>query len=221
MSVVVVVKVSEGLVLAADSAATIQGVVNGANGHQEGVLKTYFSGRKLFQIGDLPLGVLTWGAAFIGSRTIESLVREWEYQQHWQSRADYAAAHDAAAYQVQRCAEGLLAHLRHAYAGEYGVEPANELPGIGVIVAGYSQDEFFPEIHSFALPHDLADEAAVELGDEPAFAEREAQHPADAIRLRDAGENLVAGGGDAGGRCRVYALAGATGRLRRDDDRRG
>ena len=51
MSVVVVVKVSEGIVLAADSAATLMGSINGSMGVQEGVLKTFYNAKKLLQIG--------------------------------------------------------------------------------------------------------------------------------------------------------------------------
>ena len=60
MSVVIIVKVSEGLVLGADSASTLQGSVRGPNGNiQQGVLKTFMNARKLLQIGDFPIGVLT------------------------------------------------------------------------------------------------------------------------------------------------------------------
>jgi 20S proteasome alpha/beta subunit len=44
MTIVVAVKVNDGLVLAADSALAIQGVVDG---QQAGILKTYDYGRKL------------------------------------------------------------------------------------------------------------------------------------------------------------------------------
>ena len=105
MSVVIVVKVSEGLVLGADSAATLHGRIERPEGAQEGVLKTYFNARKLLQIGNFPVGVLTWGAPYIGSRTIESLVREWEYEKHWRSRAEYEERRDhSGEFQVNACA---------------------------------------------------------------------------------------------------------------------
>jgi hypothetical protein len=47
MSVVIVVKVSEGLVLAADSAATLYGRVEGPESVHEGILKTYYNHRQL------------------------------------------------------------------------------------------------------------------------------------------------------------------------------
>lgn len=152
MSVVVVVKVSEGLVLGADSAATLHGQIVDPQGHvQEGVLKTYFNARKLLQIGDYPIGVLTWGTAFIGLRTIESIVREWEYRESWQFKAGHKEKHGGL-YTVEDCADSLKAYLTKVYTAEYNT---NEKPILGFVVAGYSQDKFFPEIWRFILPIDI------------------------------------------------------------------
>jgi len=155
MSIVLVVKVSEGLVLAADSAATLMGKIAGPQGVQEGVLKTFYNARKLMQIGDFPIGVLMWGHSFVGPRTLESLVREWEHDNHWESRdALDAKCSTEPDYQVRACAEGLLQHLGRAYLEEFGDAPAEAQPGIGVIVAGYSAGKFFPEIWRFVVPFD-------------------------------------------------------------------
>jgi hypothetical protein len=148
VSVAVVVKVSEGLVLGADSAATIRGRREGPQGIQEGVLKTYFNARKLLQIGKFPIGVLTWGAAFIGPRTIESLVREFEYERKWQDDLVRGAR-----FQVRECAEELCKYLSGIHAEEFG-DQAESHSIVGVIVAGYSGGGFAPEIWRFVLPFD-------------------------------------------------------------------
>jgi hypothetical protein len=142
MSVVIVVKVSEGLVLAADSAATLTGRVDGPDGViGEGVLQTFYNAKKLLQIGnDLPIGVLTWGQAFIGPRTIESLIREWEYNNGWQSLKTYREVHPDVQYGVENCARQLMVHLANAHQE--------------VVVAGYSEKSFFPEIWRFVIPFD-------------------------------------------------------------------
>ena len=151
VSIAIVVKVSEGLVLAADSAATITGRI----GEQAGVLKTYYNAKKLFQVGDFPIGVLTWGQAFIGLRTIESLVREWEHQHNWQSQEALMDA-PAEGYAVRTCAESLHQFLVSVYAEEYKdrSKEESEKKGLGVVVAGYSKSAFFPEIWRFVLPFD-------------------------------------------------------------------
>jgi hypothetical protein len=153
MSVVLVVKVSEGLVLAADSAATLMGKMSGPNGNLEGPLKTFYNAKKLLQIGDLPIGVLTWGSAFVGPRTLESLVREWEHNAHWETHDLYNEKHEDA-FVVKSCAEGLLKHLTEIHAAEFADIPKEAQPAIGMVVAGYSEGEFFPEIWRFVIPSD-------------------------------------------------------------------
>lgn len=58
MTIVVAVKVNDGLVLAADSAVAVHG---GLAGKPPGILKTYDYGRKLSHIKDYPIGTLSWG----------------------------------------------------------------------------------------------------------------------------------------------------------------
>jgi hypothetical protein len=151
VSVVIAVKVSEGLVLAADSAATLQGQIQGPQGVQSGILKTYTNARKLLQIGDFPIGVLTWGQAFLGLRTVESIIREWEHKTHLTSREQYSKEAKKPA-SVKDCAEGLRKHLVNVYDAEFQSLPKDQRPGMGFLVAGYSDGEFFPEMWRFVLP---------------------------------------------------------------------
>lgn len=158
MSVVIIVKVSEGLVLGADSASTLQGNLLGPDKKtQQVTLKTFMNARKLLQIGDFPIGVLNWGSAYIGARTIDSLIREWEHDAYWQSREAYYKNGDGAKeqYQVKTCAEGLLRHISGKYTEEFRNSGTQEKPIVGIIVAGYSDKAFFPEIWRFVLPFDL------------------------------------------------------------------
>lgn len=152
MSVVIAVKVSEGLVLGADSAATLSGRFESPEGVQEGILQTFYNARKLMQIGDFPIGVLTWGHSFIGLRTIESLVREWEHDHHWQSREIFHKESEKK-FSVRDCARGLLKHLSRFHRDEYGEKP-NVGPQTGVLVSGYSEGKFFPELWRFVVPFD-------------------------------------------------------------------
>ena len=125
MSVVIVVKVSEGLVLAAGSAATLTGRVVQPDGNvAEGVLQIFNNAKKLLQIGDnFPIGVLTWGQAFIGPRTIESLVSEWQYSSGWQSIETFQQRYPGQQYSVEDCAKGLLKHLNEKHQDEFGRLP--------------------------------------------------------------------------------------------------
>jgi len=154
MSVVIIVKVSEGLVLAADSAATIMGsLIHPERGViQEGVLKTYFNGKKLLQVGDYPIGVVYWGTAQIGLRTVESIIREWEYNQGWRYTIDHNRIHGPdTSYTVKDCAESLQDHLTKFYS-EF--DKKNPPRPIGLVVAGYPEGAFFPKIWRFTLTVD-------------------------------------------------------------------
>src|SRR6476659_9233679 len=68
MTIVTCVKVRDGLVLGSDSMAHIQ------RGGQ--FVRSFAHAPKLFQVGDLPMGVLSYGLGNVGHRTIESLMRE-------------------------------------------------------------------------------------------------------------------------------------------------
>jgi hypothetical protein len=157
MSVVIVVKVSEGLVLAADSAATLTGRILQPDGvTQDAVLQIFNNAKKLLQIGsDFPIGVLTWGQAFIGPRTIESLVSEWQYTEGWESIESFRKRFPDKKYTVENCAKDLHRHLAVKHKEEFGSLPPNEQPGLGIVVAGYSELGFFPEVWRFVLPYDV------------------------------------------------------------------
>ena len=154
MTVVVCVKVSEGLVLAADSTVAIPGRLTIGGTTADGIVKTYNHGRKLCHIKDYPVGVLTWGLALIGSRNIESLVREYEHG--LLSVQDSEEQGEALEFSVKDIASGLLSHLRakyqdaSAHAGDRGRRT------LGVMVSGYSSSAFFPEQYLFELPRDEA-----------------------------------------------------------------
>src|SRR5438093_4803096 len=81
MTICVSVQVSEGLVLAADSTSALQGKLVGPDGNPTPLqlLKTFDHACKVLHIKDYPIGTLTWGNAQIGQRTVESLIKEYEY----------------------------------------------------------------------------------------------------------------------------------------------
>lgn len=159
MTVCVLVKVSEGLVLAADSAAAMEGRVGeGA----PGILKTYDHVRKLSQVKDYPIGTLTWGTALVGALSVESLIKEHEHglaslkgeREKKRERRSRGEEVEEFQYSVKEIAEGLLAHVREYYDEEFGDQPVDTRPFLGILVAGYSSGEFFPEHWLFQLPQD-------------------------------------------------------------------
>lgn len=163
MTICVSVKVSEGLVLAADSTAAIQGALQDAAGASTvGILKTYDHVRKLSHIKDYPIGTLTWGTALVGARSVESLVKEYEYSlpsleeenEKIKERRKRAGVKTDERYQysVQDIALGLLNHVKHFYEKEFAGQPPDRQPLLGILVSGYSAGQFFPDQWLIELP---------------------------------------------------------------------
>ncbi|MCI0448941.1 MAG: hypothetical protein L0Y79_04030 [Chlorobi bacterium] len=125
MSIVACVKVIDGIALAADSVTQIWG--KGVSG-QAGVMKTYHFAKKIFQLGTLPIGILTYGIGNIGHRSIESLVRDF-----------YNTPLDAKS--VEEITNEFYTYIKRIYEQTYPPQ-VNELqqqPNLGIYIAGYSE----------------------------------------------------------------------------------
>jgi hypothetical protein len=133
MTIVATVKVRDGLVLATDSMTQVQ---------SEGQwLKAYENAHKLFQVGDRPVGAMTYGLGNIGNRSIESLMLEFRTQIG--NRKAVTSLTDA-----------LFDFIKACYDAQFAETPADERPELGFIVAGYSPNQPFAEEREFLLPRD-------------------------------------------------------------------
>jgi len=166
MTICVAVKVSEGLVLAADSAAAIMGWVGNREG-DPGILKTYDHARKLSHIKDYPIGTLSWGTYLIGARSVESIIKEYEYtlpslideqekrktlRNRSRKSAETSEDRNPYSYSVREIAEGLFKHIKQFYDAEFSGVPQESLSDLGMLVSGYSSGQFFPEQWLFTIP---------------------------------------------------------------------
>ena len=145
MSLVVYIKVSEGIVLAADSAATIAGELVTPEGKKtEGVLKVFYNSKKLNQIKDMPVGVLNWGLSHLEMRTISSLVEQCATEKI--QKLPSLQNKDALSYTVKEIADEISKFMATLYKRVTEKVPKGvREPELGFIVAGYSAGEFFPE----------------------------------------------------------------------------
>jgi len=138
MSIVACVKVYDGIVLGADSMTQISGPIEG----QTQFVKAYSNARKLFRIGDLPVGVLTHGLGNIGTRSIESFLYEFSREVRKDSPVDSIAGQ-------------LLGFIRGHYEQQFGQLPIDQRPIIGFYLAGYSPGQPLATEREFILPrHD-------------------------------------------------------------------
>jgi hypothetical protein len=137
VTIVCSVKVRDGLILGTDSMTQISAPMDDGGVR---VLKSYSNARKLFQVGEAPIGVMTYGLGNIGNRSIEGLVLDF--------------SRDAQQVSVEATAAGLYEHVKGQYDAVFGEVPVEQKPVLGFYLAGYSQGEPFPEEFEFLLPRD-------------------------------------------------------------------
>jgi hypothetical protein len=140
VTIVASVKVRDGLILGTDSMTQISAQTE--QGPQ--LLKSYSNARKLFQISNRRIGVMTYGLGNIGQRSIEGVVFDYQGQ---------AAAQGAT---VQEVAQGLFNFVKPLYDAEFVDSQASDYAAVGFFVAGYSDGQPFPEEWEFLLPRDEA-----------------------------------------------------------------
>ena len=85
MTIAVCCTLADGVIVGTDSAITVMGTTQTPQGVRQGVLKVYNEAEKVFGFHidvakdlRLPVGLVTFGLATLGNRTIESFVREFE-----------------------------------------------------------------------------------------------------------------------------------------------
>ncbi len=110
MSIVACVKVQDGIALGCDSATQISGKDSQGN---IGVLKVYENARKLFCFQDFPIGILSYGIGNIGSKSIQTILREF----------DKSYVPDKRTFTVQDVSNSLLKFINKIY--EEGLTPQN------------------------------------------------------------------------------------------------
>ena len=141
MSIVASVKVYDGIVLGADSRTQLRAV----NKHgQPTSIQTFNHATKIFPIKQLPIGILTYGTGNIGRRSVESYVIEFTHN----------LKHDSD-LTVRSIADQLLIHFNEAFDNQYQDIKRKTRPGLGVFVAGYSeQPTSLADEWEFKIPRD-------------------------------------------------------------------
>lgn len=143
MSVAVLLNLSDGLILGVDTAIT----VFDANG----VSKVFDDSDKIFQLGDLRIGLATYGIAGLEGRTIGSFLREFEQQ---------AGNQSLHALPIREVVEELrkfflAVYVRYAE-GIFGVpfdQIAVDKKGVlGFVVGGFSPGAFLSEVWQIIIP---------------------------------------------------------------------
>lgn len=152
MTICVSVKTRDGIVLGTDSMSTV--MLPDAGG-QTVVAKTYNNARKLVQIGDLPVGVFTYGLGNLGPRTVYSHILE-----YGRAIPGYRSGED---WNVERIATGLSLHIGKEYSAIY--DESEIRPDLGLHVAGFATASALSEEWAIEFPDPGAPALCMGSGD--------------------------------------------------------
>ncbi len=141
MSIVTSVKVSDGIVLGADSRTQLIG--KGEKGVIK-IVKSYNHAQKLFGLEGKHFGILTYGIGNIGRRSVESYIIEFTNNEKLLGIDN----------NLKNIAQNLLSFFKKAYLAQYEKIPKEQRPILGVYIAGYSEDNPLAEEWEFLVPID-------------------------------------------------------------------
>lgn len=161
MTVAVVVKVFDGLVVATDSATTFQ--------LQNGSAQVYNNANKIFHLHRrLPIAAMTWGLGNIGSASISTLAKDLRRRLMGEDpdHPDWALGED---YTVEAVAERMVEMFHdELFVTEY--PPGTPAPSpLGLLVAGYSSGEKQAEAWQITIGDAAQPPQPVQTIDIPAY----------------------------------------------------
>ena len=141
MTIIVTAKVNDGIVLAADSAATFS-----ADGRP---VKIYNNANKIFTLVKVwPIGAMVYGAGGIGSASVETLTKDLRKRLSDPTDAEYGL--DQAGYTVEDVARKARRFLfEDCYQQAYPEPPADFF--MGYRVCGYSANASASEVWEFMI----------------------------------------------------------------------
>lgn len=150
MTVAIGLKVGDGVVLGADSAATLMG--------PSGVQNAYFNAEKVFNlVKGLPIGGVSYGLGGLGGRSITSVIKDLRQQL---TAGDSKKKFKSGSYTVEEAAGRVREHVYDGlYKKEYPKRAMNATTGqeedryevIGFMIAGFSANETQAEVWSFEI----------------------------------------------------------------------
>jgi hypothetical protein len=149
MSVAVSCNLADGLILGVDSAVTI-------NDPSGGVAKIYENATKLFQLGEKPIGIATFGLGSLGTRGIGSYVRQFEKENPNEVVTDYCPL-DSVVEELRVFFLSLYKEfVADAYEQQTGKKfsdlPVNNRPILGFAVGGYSGGSYLSQVWEILIP---------------------------------------------------------------------
>jgi hypothetical protein len=145
MTIVVTVKINDGIVLASDSATTF-------SDQQGTVVKIYNNANKAFNlVKGLSIGGLTWGAGGIGSASISTITKDLRRRLAGDDLEHDDWKLDPGNYSIEAVAQRARQFIfDELFKGAYGDDPPAEY-FLGYKVCGYSANAPLPELWDFRI----------------------------------------------------------------------
>ena len=155
MTIAISCNLSDGVILGADSAISVEGAVGMPDGaQQKGILKVYKTAEKLFKLSK-HIGILAFGLGMIGTRSIGSYISEFELKTH-QEIADSESLLDICkkleTFFNNKYLEIIKPVLEKHLGKEFDSIPDNMKPKLGFQVAGYSRKSPLSEVWRINIP---------------------------------------------------------------------
>ncbi len=155
MTVAVSCNLSDGVILGVDSAITLSGSLVGSP-QVVGVVKCYEHAEKLFQFAEKPIGIATFGLGGIRARSIGSYLREFEIQDPNGVVSGSASVEDI----VEELRKFFLDIYSNTVIVDFEAEtgkrfdeiPKKNRPLLGLIVGGFSPNEYLSEVWRILIP---------------------------------------------------------------------
>ena len=137
MTIALSLKVHDGLVLAADSASTIIGTVQGG---APAVINIYNNANKISNLcKGRPVGSVVWGAGSIGTISISTLLKDLRRRFMGEDQAHQDWLLNDGNCTVEHVAQRTRQFLfEECYVAAFGAGAAPGKPSIGILIAGYS-----------------------------------------------------------------------------------
>ena len=150
MTVAVSCNLSDGLILGVDSAVSIPS--------PGGVAKVYENAEKLFQLADKPVGIAVFGLASFGFRSIGSHIREFEVLDPEKVVSNKNVQISDIVEQLRifflKIYQANVVPFIEAESGKGIAEiPKEQLPAVGFVVGGFSNNEYLSEVWEVIIPH--------------------------------------------------------------------
>lgn len=156
MTIGITCNLSDGVIIGADSAITVSSPPVSQKGIiTHDVLKVYSDAEKVFQLGKNSfVGILTYGAAIIAKRTIESYIRQFEldYKTKIEGAGLYNISGHIREFFYKLYMENIKGELEKIKGVPFEQIPDKEKPIIGIVVAGFSPDQPLSEAFEIKIP---------------------------------------------------------------------